>query len=524
MQTAEAGPRRVKEWPAAAELPAFDGLLVGGLAVLATALLMAVASRYGYHRDELYFVEASRHLAWGYVDQPPLSVALAGLSRMLFGLSLPGLRLFPAVADGGMVLVTGLIARELGGGRFAQGLAALAVAAGPFLVAGHLAGPTIYDFLGWAVTSLLVIRILRTGRDRLWLAVGLVAGVSLLAKETILFLLVGLAIGFLVNRQARIFASPWLWMGLAVALVIWSPTLVWEARHGWPAIEMSRSLHREHSGLGYTLTFLPIQLLLPGWYVAPVWMAGWWALWRGGPFRPYRAFAVAYALLFVIVGVFMGDRPYYIGPLYVVLLAAGAVVTEKVVEGRRRFFSERPPARRVIWRSRGAAALFVLLFAVLMLPVALPILPARTLATVPLQDVNYNLGETIGWQQLLSTVARVYRSLPAPERSSAVILASNYGEAGSVDRYGPAMGLPGAFSGHNSYWWWGLPRPAEGTTIAVGYDPPDFLRRYFRRVTLAARVENAQGVSNDEEGAPVWLCRGQKQPWPRIWPEFKHYG
>jgi hypothetical protein len=496
------------------------------IAIGALALLLAFASRNGYHRDELYFLEASRHLAWGYVDQPVGSVALVALARKLFGDSLLGLRLFPALAFASTVFLTGLIARELGGRRFAQCLAALLVGLSPFLAEGHLAGPTVYDLLAWTAASLLIIRILRTGRGRLWPLVGLVVGLGLLDKETILFLLIGLTVGLLVTGQARVFRSPWLWLAALIAVAVWSPVIVWQGQHGWPTFAMSASLRREHSGLADSLQFPFVMLLLPGVWALPVWLAGLWALWRETRYHSYRAFAVAWIVLFVLLLIFIGDRPYYLGPLYVVLLAAGAVVTEEVVAGRRRFFSERPPRRRLIWRSPRAAVIFVVVLAVLTLPIALPVLSARELAAVPLQDVNYNLGEEVGWPELTHTVAAVYDSLPADERRGAVIVTGNYGEAGAIDRYGPALGLPGAFSGHNSFWWWGPPRPALGTTVLVGFGSQarPWLLRYFASVRRVATIHNTYGVSNDEEGMPVWLCRGQKLPWPRIWPQFRDYG
>ena len=495
------------------------------IAAAGIAILLLVGGRNGYHRDELYFLEASRHLAWGYVDQPPLSIVFVWLSRALFGdTSLVGLRVFPALAFGSGVLLTGLVARELGGRRFPQTLSALALATSPFLIAGHLAGPTVFDLVAWTLVSLLVIRIVRTGREHLWLLCGLVVGVGLLNKETILFLVAGLVVGFVVNRQTSILRSPWTWAGAGIALAIWSPTLVWQSRHGWAMLEMSRNIRREHSGLAYGPSFVAIQLLLPGWWTAPIWMAGWWAFWRERRFRPYRAFAVAYGLLFVLIGVFIGDRPYYLGPLYAVLLAGGAIVTEGVVDGVRRFFSDRRPSRRFAWRSRRAAVGIVLVFGVLGLPLALPVLPASALAAVPLQKINYNLGEEIGWPELVATVAQVYDTLPPADRASAAIVAANYGEAGAVDRYGAEFGLPRAYSGHNNYWWWGPPPPATGTTIAVGFEDPSELTPFFGRVERAATIENAAGVDNDEEGAPVWLCRDQASPWPAIWPEFRHYG
>ncbi len=508
-----------------AELPPASWRWLGGIAAGAFVVLMAFAGRYGYHRDELYFLAASRHMAWGYVDQPPLSVALVWISRHLFGDSLYGLRLFPALAYAGAVLLAGLLARELGGRRFAQIFAALCLAVSPFLIAAHLAGPTVYDLVGWGVTMLVVMRILRTGDQRLWLLVGVVVGVSLFAKQTILLLVVALLAGFVVNRQWRVLGSRYLWVGAALALVIWLPNLLWQAGHGWPALAMSGSLQQEHSGLGYALKFVFIQFALPGWWAAPVWLAGLWALWREPRFRAYRAFAAAYGLLFVFLIVVIADRPYYLGPLYLALFGAGAIVTGEVVQGSRRFFSPTQPSRRLLWRSPRAAIAWILVLGVLFLPMALPILPAHWLHTVPLQKINYNLGEEVGWPELVRTVAGVYDSLPASERATTAIVTGNYGEAGAVDRYGPALGLPPAYSGHNNYWWWGPPPAGATTAIVIGLDADGaWLRRYWASVTLAGRVRNAAGVDNDEEGMPVWLCRGLKRPWRVIWPDFRQYG
>jgi Dolichyl-phosphate-mannose-protein mannosyltransferase len=493
-----------------------------GAAALCFALLMATAGRYGFHRDELYFLEASHHMAWGYVDQPPLSVAMMWVARHLFGNSLVGIRLFPALCLAGAVVLAGLICHELCGGRLAQALTALLVATCPFLIIGHLAGPTAYDLVGWLGLSLIVMRVLRTGRERLWLAAGAVVGVSLLAKETILLLVGGLVIGFLVSRQWRVFRSPWLWGGAAIALAIWSPNLVWEIQNHWPIVEMSRNLHAEHSGLGNTASFVGIQFLLPGWWTLPVWIAGLVALLREPRFRFARAFGVAYVVLYVLVGIFIGDRPYYFAPLYAVLFAAGSIVAAQVVAGARRFLSERPPRRRLVYRSPRAAIGFVLVVALLNVPLSLPVLPAHVLATVPLQKLNYNMGEEVGWPELVRTVDGVWRSLPPGERAHAVILAGNYGEAGAVDLYGQRLGLPTAYSGHNSVWWWGRPPATTTTVVAIGYYPV-YLRQWFLRARVAATIRNSTGVEDDEWGQPVTVARGPLIEWQYLWPLLRHY-
>jgi 4-amino-4-deoxy-L-arabinose transferase-like glycosyltransferase len=507
-----------------ATIPSFAFREVLAIAGGTVALLLVVATRYGYHRDELYFLEASRHMAWGYVDQPPLSIALIWVSRTLFGDSLLALRVLPAIAAGGVVVFAGLLAREFGGERFAQAFGALVVGLSPLpLVAGHLAGPTIYDLLAWAAVSWLVVRILRTGRDRLWLVVGVVVGLALLNKETILLLLGGLVLGLLLDRRWEVFRSPWLWMGALVAVVMWSPNLVWEGANAWPTVEMSRNLQADHSGLGVSLTFPVIQLLMPGLWAAPIWMAGLWAMWREPRFRPYRAFATAYPILFALVGIVIGDRPYYLGGLYFVLLAAGTVVTEEVVAGARRFFSAKAARRRLVWRSASSAVAFVAIAGVIGVPVALPVLPATALATVPLQNVNYNLGEMIGWSLMVRQIARAYRSVPEAERAHTVILTSNYGEAGAIDRYGPRLGLPRAYSGHNSYWWWGRPPDGTTTVVAVGFDRR-YLQEFFRSVLPTGSLHNGAGVDDDEEGALLSICRGPRAPWVALWPRLRHYG
>ncbi len=496
-----------------------------GVAVGCFIVLMLVAGRYGYHRDELYFVAASKHMAWGYVDQPPLSVALVWLARRLFGESLFGLRLFPALAFAAAVALAGLTARELGGRRFAQTFAALLLGVSPFLILGHMAGPTIYDLVGWALVMLLVLRVLRTGDQRWWLLVGPVVGVSLYAKHTILFLVIALLAGLVIDRRWRVLAGPYLWAAAAIAAAMWVPNLLWQADHGWPALAMSAALRRNHSGAGYTVTFVILQFVLPGLWAAPVWLAGLWALLREQRWRRYRALAWAYLLLFVVLMVAMGDRPYYLGPLYVVLLAAGSVIAAGVIEGSRRFFSEEPAGLRrgSMWRSPAAAYGWVIVFAALFLPLSLPVLPAHWLHTVPLQKIDYNLGEEIGWQDLTATVARVYDGLPAEERAKTIILTGNYGEAGALQRYGAPFGLPAVYSGHNNFHAWGPPPDGATAAIVVGFWDESYLTPYFTTITRAGKISNQAGVDNDEDGLPIWVVRGLKRPWSEVWPKFQHY-
>jgi len=492
-----------------------------GIAAAAVALLLAFAARYGYHRDELYFLAASRHLALGYVDQPPIAVLVAWLDRVALGDGLFGLRLIPALVVGVVVVLTGLMARELRGSRFAQGFAAACIASGGLLVVGHLEGPTVYDVLVWTLASWLVLRILRTGDTRLWLAVGLTVGIGTEAKQTIPLLFVGLAVGFLANGQRAVLGSRWLWAGVALALVGVMPNLVWEATHSWPTLEMNANLQSEHSGLGHAITFPFVTLLAAGALLAPVWLAGAWAFWRDRPFRVYRAFALSFAIGVLVVWIVIPDRFYYLFGYFPVLFAAGAVVTDAVVDGRRGFF--RPERRHAwIWRSRRAAVAILVVNALLFLPLGLPVLPQSVVAALDLNKSNYNLGEEIGWHDLVRQVDDVWRSLPDDERRHAIVLTSNYGEAGALVRDAP-WGPGRVFSGHNSFWSWGPPPDTATTAVVVGYAPTELASR-FSTCELVGRVHNGVGVDNDEAGEPISVCRDPVAPWSELWSRFKHYG
>jgi 4-amino-4-deoxy-L-arabinose transferase-like glycosyltransferase len=427
------------------------------------------------------------------------------LSRAALGDSPFALRVLPALAAGGVAVLAALMARELGGRRLAQLTASVTAGSGVVLAAAHLAGPTIYDLLAWSVIALLVMRVAGGGSDRLWLAVGVAVGVAVLNKETVLLLVLALLVGLAIDRRMRLLGSGWVAVGAVAAALIALPLLLWQARHSFPSLEMSSNLRREHSGLGPAIAFLPLQLVLPGWWTAPVWIGGLVALLRDPRLRHARMFGWAYLLLTAWTLVTIPDRPYYVAGLYPVLLAVGAVVVERRLAGRLR-------ARLVTLAVVGI---------VVDLPVLLPVLPASALATVPLQKLNYNLGETIGWPQLVQTVAAARSTLPEP--ATAVVLTANYGEAGAVEEYGGRYGLGTAYSAHNNYWWWGPPPEAAQAVVAVGYSPAR-LAPYFDRVRLVARIQNGAGVDNDERGQPVLVCEGRRMSWAQLWPRLRHYG
>lgn len=305
-------------------LPPFASWPVIVVAAALAALLIAFSARYGYHRDELYFLACGRHLAWGYPDQPPLVPLVARLMSGLAPASLVVLRLPAALASAALVLLAGLIARELGAGRAAQALAAVCVAVAPLVTgAGHLLSTTTFGFPAWALVSWLILRILRTGNHRLWLAVGVATGVGLLDSDLIAFFLFAVLVGVAVAGPRRTFRSPWLYAGGAIALAMWAPYLAWQAGHGWPELAVAASIANGGSGTSAPRwVLLPEQVALVGW-LSPVWVTGLVRLLRGGGLRWCRSFGAAFIVL-VIVFTITGGKPYYLGGLYPVLFGAGA--------------------------------------------------------------------------------------------------------------------------------------------------------------------------------------------------------
>jgi 4-amino-4-deoxy-L-arabinose transferase-like glycosyltransferase len=481
-----------------------------GLAALAAglaALLLAFAGRYGYHRDELYFLRAGRELAWGYVDQPPLTPLIARVMDTVAPGSLVALRLPSALALGLVVLLAGLIAREFGGGRPAQLLAAASTAGAAVLVAvGHLLSTTTFDVLAWTALSWLLVRALRDG-GRVWLAVGAVAGAALLNKTLPVLLLAAVLAGVLAVGPRAALRSGWPYLGGLVALALWAPNLIWQAAHGWPQLELSAAIAAGSSGTSEPwYLFLPYQLVLVSPVLLPVWAAGWWRLLRDPQLGPWRCFAVAYLLL-AVVFLLTGGKPYYLAGLYPLLLAAGA---DPALRWARR------GASRARMRLLVAAPVASLLIAGFLF---LPVLPVGQLAGSPVPAVNYDAGETVGWSALAATLARVHDGLPPG--AEAVVLTGNYGEAGAVDRYLPE--LAPAYSRHNSYWSWGPPPEDASTVIAVGL-PAEELRRWFGGVQEVARVDNGVGLDNDEQDRPVWVLTGRRAAWTEIWPQLRRIG
>ena len=482
------------------------------IAAAAFTLELAVSGLYGYVRDELYFLAAGRHLAFGYVDQPALTPLIARISAALTGNSLVGLRLVPALGLAALVVITAAMSRLLGAGRTGQLLAALSAACcGEYIAAMHELTTTMPDFVLWAIVLLFVTRLLASQDPRWWVEIGISAGIASAAKWNIAFLAASMAVGFLATDARRLLRSRYLIIGCGIAAILAAPDLAWQAAHGWPNLAVFRVLQAQawHN----RATYWPAQVLFTGLALTPVWVTGLiWSL-RNPQARPFRPAAIGCALVIAVQFV-LGGKPYYSGGAYTFLLAAGCVPLERWLAARR----------RLAGRIRPAAVAFAVLVAsaAVLLPVALPVLPAGALRTVPLQKINYDLAESIGWPRQVALVAHEYRSLPPRLRRHTTILTGNYGEAGAIDRYRAGYGLPQVYSGANTFWLWGPPPAADTAAIAVNIDPA-LLRRTFTRVRLVAIFRNGLGVRDDEQGAQIFLATGLKSAWSRAWPAFRNY-
>ena len=491
-----------------------DSRLDGGVVVIALgaiALEMVVSARYGYHRDELYFLVAGQHPALGYVDQPPLAPLVARLAAVLFDNSLVGLRVIPALLLGWLVVVSGSLARLLGGAASARRLAALATAlCGEYLATAHLLTTTVFDFAAWAGVLWSVAHYLESERPRWLVVAGLFGGVGLDAKWNIAFLLVAIAVGIVASRATRqLVELHWVVLAVGAVVVLGWPDVWWQATHGWPNVAVFRAL--QHDAGHNRVVYWPAQVLYTGLAATPLWVAGLWSLWRRDePDRRWRALALASAIVLVLEFV-LGGKPYYAGGVFVLLFAAGAVAVERRVAVRR----AKGLATKVSPRASAAA---IGVTGLLSIVLALPVVPARTLHSVALQKINYDLAETVAWPREVSQIASVYRSLTPRVRRDTIVLAGNYGEAGALVRYGAQFGLPvqRVFSGANSFWLWGPPPKSATSAVAVNMDPA-LLHRLFRRVQRRLVYRNGIGVANDEQGIEVSVATGLRVPWSKSW-------
>jgi hypothetical protein len=468
--------------------------------------MAAVGARYGYHRDELYFIEAGHHPAWGYADQPPLIPLLAAGWHWVVEGTLWQFRLIPAVAGAVVVALAALTSNELGGDRRDAAWSALVVATSTtLLVAAHLFGTTVFDIAASAGIVLLLLRSLRTGRTVDWLALGLLAAVALNIKLLPAALLICCAAALLVVGPRKPLTKAGPWLAGVVALAGAAPTLLWQQANGWPQLALASSVASGGSGSSVDRwLFVPMLTTLVGPPVVAILGVGAVALWRRGE----RRWVPVAAVLHLVLTFATGGKPYYLMPWVPVLVAAAVPVLRQWAAGRRD-------------RTRLLAGLLALNCVAGVL-ISLPVLPPR-LAPVWLV---YDHGEQVGWPDLARTVAEAYVNDRAHvhDRPDA-ILTLNYGEAGALDlanRYG--VNGPPVYSVHIAYWWWGPPPESARRVIIVGWWDDATIDRWFTRCSEPRRVHNSEGVDNEENGAPVRTCDGPKGGWKVMWPQVKHLG
>jgi 4-amino-4-deoxy-L-arabinose transferase-like glycosyltransferase len=471
-------------------------LAIAGTVVL---VLLLVATRYGWHRDEFYYVASGKHLAWGYVDNPPLTPLVARIATAIAAHNLFALRFFPALVAGGTVLLGSVIVGELGGGRAARVMGAAVVAAGGFVLGvGHLLATPGIDGLAWLALIAITCRLLRTQDPRWWLAFGLVAGVAMLNKSLVVMLVVALGAGLVVERQWRLLRSPWLVVGALLAMAIAAPTLVWQAQHDWAQVEFARAL-AERIGMENRITLVPLQLLFVGpAFIAVGWRGVQWL--RRGEGEAYRTLLWAAGLVVVFVFV-SGGRPYYAVPVTTTLVLAGIAPT-LANSDTRRFL-------RLVIPNAVLSALF-----------ALPLLPAS--ASGLAASLNETVAEQIGWTDLAAQVHDVAAALPPADQRDAIVLAGSYGEAGALDFYRDRYALPPVFSPHNSYADFGQPTNDDATVITVRFDR-DELRSLFRDCRVVAHADNHLDVHNEVYGTPIAVCRGLRHPWSVTWDRMRFF-
>ncbi|HWR16159.1 MAG TPA: glycosyltransferase family 39 protein [Terriglobales bacterium] len=489
-------------------------LIVIAIALALLAFHIATNNQYGFHRDELQTVDDARHMDWGFVAYPPVTPFFGWLSHLLFGDSLRGYRFFPALAQSLVMILAALMARELGGRRLAQLIAALAVMVAPVsLAAGALYQYVSFDFLWWVLLAYLVIRLRRTEDDRLWLPIGAVIGLGMMTKYTMLFLALGLVTGVLLDAR-RYLRSKWLWAGVALSLAIFLPHAIWQFRHDFITADFLRHIHERDVRIGRTKNFLPEQFLIgANLFTVPIWLAGLYFYFRHPEGRSFRILGWMFIVPLVFFVIAKG-RGYYMAPAYPMLLAAGAVFLEHWVSNRRP-----KPSRAIV----AATSAMIAVGGVLVAPIAMPLVPVNSALFQKIDNDDFR--EEIGWPELVQEVARIRDTLPATEKNNFGILAGNYGEAGAINLLGSQYGLPRAISGTNSFWLRSYPQNEPQTLIVLGFSRRG-LEEVFQQCELAGKITNSYGVKNEEsEDHPeIYVCRTLRQPWPEFWKTFRRFG
>ena len=492
------------------------------LAIVAFALHVGFSGRFGYFRDELYYAACGQHLAWGYVDHAPLAPLLARVSRAFLGDSLLALRFLPALAAAAKVILSGWMARELSGGKYAHFLAAFCVLLAPvYLTFDSFFSMNAFEPVFWMTCAAIVLRILNGGNPKLWILCGLIAGLGILNKHSMLFFCSGIAVGLLAASERKHFRQPWIWLGGGIVFLCFLPNLLWEIHYGWPTLALFHAVMGTKYVTVSPWEYIWQQTLLTHPLATPIWIAGLYFLLRDPLGKKYAVLAWAYFTVLAEMLILHG-KIYYLAPAYIMLLAAGSVWIEL-----------RLVPRVGAWL-RPTVAVPLLIGGLIAAPLAMPILPVEAtirytrfwdvhsirVENVPVSELPQIFADMFGWQEQVRAVAGAYKALPDAERAQAVVLAYNYGEASAVDYFGSKLGLPRAISGHNQYGLWGPGATSGHVVVAIGFSERQLLQ-FYDEVTPAASVSLKYAIP-EESHLTIFVCRRPHQSLQESWSQWKY--
>jgi len=503
-----------------------DGMPIVLFLALANFLMhLYFNNRYGYFRDEFDYMACGDHLAWGYVDHPPLIPFLIKICRLVLGDSLRSIRFVPALATSASVILTAMIARELGGRRFARVLSALAFIVVPiYLSDGSLLTTNCLEPLLWMGCVYFAILAIKREDPRYWLWFGVVAGIGLEEKYSIAVLGFAIVVGVLLTAQRRVFANKWFWLGGGLAFLIFLPNVLWNVRHHWPFVELMHNIKADGRDVVLSpAAYFAQQVLIVHPILAPIWIIGVLAFLFSARLKPYRFLGWTYLLAFTVFVILKGKN-YYLGPIYAVYLAAGAVVIESFIARSRQ-----------VWLKPALAAV-ILASGAWLAPVVMPVLPVDQFISfmdtlpfkVPRSEHSHmrailpqHYADQFGWEEIVAKVNEAYLKISPAERATCAIFAQDYGQAGAIDFLGRRYGLPPSLSGHQTYYLWG-PRGYSGNCMIVLDDSREKLESMFEHVEYVGTSADNQYALERE--LPVYICRGAKfGSLASIWPQLKKW-
>ena len=493
-----------------------DNIILTLLALCGILFHILLNGQYGFHRDELDFIMNARQLDWGYISYPPLTPFFARIGLVLFGESLRGLRVLPAVAQGIAMVLAGFMARDLGGKRNAQILAALTVFIAPVsLMGGTVIMYFAFDYLWWALVAFFTVRLLATDDARYWLGIGTGIGLGMMTKYTMAFWVAGLIVAVLITSARKYLRSKWLYLGAALAILIFLPNLIWQIQHDLISLEYLSFIHARDIQWGRADDFLVNQLIeTTNPFSLPLWTVGLGLCLFGPSMKRFRPLGWWFLVTFVLLLINRG-RSYYTAPAYVMLLAAGAVGFESWLEVRVE--KTRRLGFGLLWGMQAIGSLIAIVLMKPIVPINSPLWEATS-------SVNEEFTEMVGWQDLTAQVAGIYQTIPEREKPGTVILAGNYGEAGAFDLYGDEYGLPRIITGTNSMWYRGYGEPEPETVIAVGFESAH-AQAFFKSCEYSGTVTNQFGVKNEEttHHTSLFICREPRRPWSELWKEMQWF-